>query len=249
MKLHLLAILACTIPLAGSDELSIHTEDGVGEIYYDYVVSDYSAIKILYEDSSGEAIRTFQRLAQHGEVAGLNILASMNGGIFEPDEVPTGLMIQDKKVISPLNLNDGKGNFFLKPNGVFYVTQDEAKIVESSLYNNKEEVYYATQSGPLLVSNGEIHSSFNKGSKSRRLRNGVGIMEDGRVILAISKKSSKRQPNLHEFASFFISKGCKQALYLDGVISELRIASAFKGKGRDYSSFIVIDSQIADKSE
>lgn len=215
---------------------------------YDYVIADLESINIVYEDELGEAIRTFQRLESYCKKHEIDCFAVMNGGIFEPGGKPTGLLVQDKELISPLNLNDGKGNFYLKPNGVFYITKNEVRIIESSLYDQvKEEVCYATQSGPLLVSGGGIHGAFDKASKSRKLRNGVGVLGDGRVILAISKKGSERQPNLFEFASFFISKGCKNALYLDGTISELRRGRDLQFKSGGFSSFVLVEGKKAQK--
>jgi len=43
----------------------------------------------------------------------------------------------------------------------------------------------------------------------------VGILPDNRVIFAMSKQ----EVNFYDFAEFFMSMGCKNALYLDGLVS------------------------------
>ena len=67
----------------------------------------------------------------------------------------------------------------------------------------------------MLVINGEIHSTFKKESTNFNIRNGVGILPNGEIIFAMSKK----EINFYEFAEYFKKIGCKNALYLDGFVS------------------------------
>jgi uncharacterized protein YigE (DUF2233 family) len=67
----------------------------------------------------------------------------------------------------------------------------------------------------MLVIDSVIHPKFNKGGQSKYIRNGVGILPNGKVLLAMSTS----ELNLYDFASFFLEKGCKNALYLDGYVS------------------------------
>jgi uncharacterized protein YigE (DUF2233 family) len=69
----------------------------------------------------------------------------------------------------------------------------------------------------MLLHNGIIHHEFKKGSVNVHIRNGVGILPDKSVIFAISSTPI----NLYDFADFFQSKGCKEALYLDGFVSRM----------------------------
>lgn len=68
----------------------------------------------------------------------------------------------------------------------------------------------------MLLINGKIHSAFKKGSTNFHIRNGVGILPDNRVIFAMSKS----KVNFYDFALYFKSLGCKNALYLDGYVSQ-----------------------------
>ena len=69
---------------------------------------------------------------------------------------------------------------------LFWITPDFENI----------NIKYATQSGPLLVIDGEIHDKFRYGSKNMNVRNGVGILPDGKLIFAISKEKI----NFYDFA-------------------------------------------------
>jgi uncharacterized protein YigE (DUF2233 family) len=91
------------------------------------------------------------------------------------------------------------------------------KVKESftGQFLKKEMIKYATQSGPMLIIDGQIHPAFKAGSTNVNIRNGVGILPDGRVIFAMSKTAV----NFYDFANYFKSLDCKNALYLDGVVS------------------------------
>ena len=67
-----------------------------------------------------------------------------------------------------------------------------------------------------------INAQFKQGSINLNIRNGVGIMPDGRVVFAIS-----REPvNFFDFGGWFKTQGCTEALYLDGAISRAYIPEA-----------------------
>lgn len=140
----------------------------------------------------------------------------MNGGMFAPNFAPQGLFIESGKTQAPLDTTKGAGNFYLKPNGVFYLNADRsAHIVPTAVFRNDGRVAYATQSGPMLVIDGRIHPAFRAGSANVQIRNGVGLLPDGRVLLAMSKTKI----SFYDFADYFRRVGCRQALYLDGFVS------------------------------
>jgi uncharacterized protein YigE (DUF2233 family) len=76
-------------------------------------------------------------------------------------------------------------------------------------------VKYATQSGPMLLTNGKIHPEFREGSTNLNIRNGVGILPNNKLVFAMSKK----EINFYDFAKYFQDLGCKNALFLDGFVS------------------------------
>ena len=175
-------------------------------------------LELFLRDEAGRTFGRFDRLRSWLASRNERLLFAMNAGMFRPDLSPVGLLVQDGQQVSPLNLSDGSGNFFLKPNGVFFVSESGPRIVESAEYPALARgVRLATQSGPLLVRNGVLHPAISAASTSRLLRNGVGISGDT-VIFVISE-----QPvNFYEMATYFRDElHCPDALYLDGVVSGL----------------------------
>ncbi|MES2708109.1 MAG: phosphodiester glycosidase family protein [Verrucomicrobiota bacterium] len=176
-------------------------------------------LQLFHRDGTGQPFNRFDRLEAWLQPQGRNLVFAMNAGMFHPGFEAVGLFVSDGKTLSPLNAADGKGNFFLKPNGVFAITDKGARVVETSEFSKLPgPVRLATQSGPLLVRGGKFHPAFNAGSVSRLIRNGVGVMSPEKVVFAISDEPV----NFHEFATLFRDTlKCPDALFLDGTISSL----------------------------
>jgi uncharacterized protein YigE (DUF2233 family) len=183
-----------------------------------YVVKNKQHIKLYYKNESGEKFTTIENLKNQLSSKKQQLVFAMNGGMFTPEFSPVGLYIDNYRQIKSLSKARGGGNFGLKPNGVFYITSDnKAAICKTEDFHNNGKIKYATQSGPMLVINGQIHPAFKRGSSNVNIRNGVGILPDGNVLFAITKE----EVNFYDFAMFFKQKGCKNALFLDGSISEM----------------------------
>jgi uncharacterized protein YigE (DUF2233 family) len=73
----------------------------------------------------------------------------------------------------------------------------------------------------MLVIEGQIHPALKEGSTNLNIRNGVGILPGNKVIFAMSKQ----EVNFYDFANYFKSMGCKNALYLDGFVSRTYLPS------------------------
>ncbi len=144
------------------------------------------------------------------------LVFAANGGMFMKDYSPLGLYIENSKQIQKINRKQkGYGNFYLQPNGVFSLTKDHVpQIVKTDQFKTSNKLQYATQSGPMLVIDGVIHPKFNAPSKNVHIRNGVGILPDGQLLFAMSKK----RINFYRLAEFFKTRGCQNALYLDGFV-------------------------------
>lgn len=176
------------------------------------------ALGLYLRDDQGRPLYSPARLQRWLVARGQRLRYAMNAGMYEPDYSPVGLFVADGKELSALNLREGEGNFYLKPNGVFLLSDSGARVVESSRYPAMARgVRLATQSGPLLLHDGRIHPKFDPQSKSRHIRNGIAV-KDGIVLLAISDTPV----NLYEFAAYFRDElQCRDALYLDGTVSSL----------------------------
>lgn len=175
-------------------------------------------LRLFLYDEQGAPLHRLKRLDALLKSQGKRLRFAMNAGMYEPDYAPVGLYVTDGRQLAPLNLAEGEGNFYLKPNGVFLLGSDGPKIVESSRYPAQASgVRLATQSGPLLLQQGAIHPRFDPGSKSRQIRNGVGV--DGEIAYFVI---SDDPVSLYEFAQYFRDNlKCSDALYLDGAISSL----------------------------
>lgn len=151
--------------------------------------------------------------------ANRDIQVATNAGIFTPELVPGGLLVSDGEELVGLNLADGGGNFHLKPNAVFAILESGTATVVDSVAYDPAGVVHATQSGPALLLDGQVHPEFREGSTNLAVRSGVGVSPEGDVVyLAISTGLT----NLWDFATLFRDQlEVEDALYLDGQISDL----------------------------
>ena len=195
-----------------------------GTIFHTYVTKP-DRISLFWRDPSGKPFHQFSTLQKFLVGQHKRIRFMMNGGIFEEGGIPSGLLVIDGETLNPLNTSPGQGNFFLQPNGVFYIDDHgAAHVVATSDYARAHpKSRLAIQSGPLLLRDGKTHPAFRAASTSYLHRNGVGILPDGRVLFAITEFGQSRYANLFEFADFFRSQGCRDALFLDGDISQMKI--------------------------
>ena len=189
----------------------------------DYIIS-YIAdpknqnIVFFWKNDEGETFRSIENLKDYVANKNQELIFAMNGGMYNSDNSPQGLFISQYKIKTPIDTSSGPGNFYLKPNGIFYITNDNISIVcQMSEFINNGNIKYATQSGPMLLINGKFHPAFKKGSSNLNIRNGVGILPDNKVIFAMSKK----EINFYDFAGYFKKLGCENALYLDGFVSRM----------------------------
>jgi uncharacterized protein YigE (DUF2233 family) len=178
----------------------------------------------FYWKSNGENIKNISKLKTVLENQNSKLIFATNGGMFDEKLSPIGLFIENGELIKTLNTkvlkSEEKGtlpNFYLEPNGVFYITQEEkAGICKTTAYPNVSNVKFATQSGPMLVIDGEINKIFDPNSRNFNIRNGVGILPNNELVFAISMN----KVSFYDFARYFKEEGCSNALFLDGYVSK-----------------------------
>jgi uncharacterized protein YigE (DUF2233 family) len=193
------------------------SKNSIGDNVVSFTVDPQTQdLQLFWKNDKGEILKNILNLKTYVENKNLTLIFAMNGGMFNKDYSPQGLFIQNNKLLSPLDTANGYGNFYLKPNGVFYITADNIAFVCNTIdFIDHGKIKYATQSGPMLVVDGEIHSAFKERSTNLNVRNGVGILPGNKVVFAMSKK----EINFYDFAKYFQGLGCKNALYLDGFVS------------------------------
>ena len=190
------------------------TFEGVSYIVCEVGLDDYDVV-LKRAEQAGKPFGDLARLA-----AAEPFIFAVNAGMYHEDFTPVGLHIENGSEQSPINLADAEGNFFLKPNGVFYVDeQGNAGVVESTAFSTAGiKPKLATQSGPMLVIDGKIHPRFEENGTSRHIRNGVGADGGKRAVFAISRGPV----SLGSFARLFRDAlECKNALFFDGTVSAL----------------------------
>ena len=189
----------------------------------DFTVCRYDSREhelVLFLDEGNAPLRSFARLEPRLGARRERLLFAMNAGMYDSGGRPIGLYIEDGRQRRELNLAEGPGNFHLKPNGVLAVAADgTVAIVRSEEWRRSgRRARWATQSGPLLVSGGEVHPRIRPHGDSLYVRNGVCTADAGAAWFAISE-----QPvSFGRFARFLRDGlGCRDALYLDGAVSSL----------------------------
>lgn len=229
--LTLLALVLVATGCTASTHAPSSREVKVDGLLYRVVTIDlkHEALSLHWRDpASGTAYGDIETLRQWGAAHGRHLLFAANAGIYDHKNVPLGLYVEDGKALVGLNLahgNPASGNFSLLPNGVFAIYPDGHAAVRRSadFKTDGKPVRWATQSGPMLVIAGQLNPQFEGDSPSLKWRSGVCAKTPTEVIFAVSEVPV----NFHDFAQLFRDElGCRDALYLDGSISQLYVDGA-----------------------
>jgi uncharacterized protein YigE (DUF2233 family) len=181
-------------------------------------------VRTFWRDADGSYFGSIDRVANRLNQQGEKLACASNAGIYGKDLRPLGLYVEYKRIFRHLNTRkEGYGNFYVQPNGVFWITQTGAHIgttdeVQSNWDQIVAEIRFAIQSGPILFSANKINPIFTQGSENRLVRNGICVKSDTEFALA----KSRYPINFYDFATVLRDEvGCRDGLYLDGSISEL----------------------------
>jgi uncharacterized protein YigE (DUF2233 family) len=193
-------------------------------------------LKLFWKDTNGKKLGSLAKLEAYLSRNKRTFLAGMNAGIFDTNFAPLGLHAERGRVLHPVKTRrSGYGNFYLQPNGVFYMDASGAHVTDTLEFTrSSKQVLEATQSGPALVLRGKLHPSFQAGSRNRLPRNAIGVSSVNTVQLVISDD----WVNFYDLARFMrdVLK-CSDALYLDGNISKLRVPNSRDEDG-DFAGMI-----------
>lgn len=181
-------------------------------------VSTTDDLRLFHSGPEG-AYGSFTAVNRALEPQGQRLAFAMNAGMYHKDLSPVGLYIENGVEHARLITSDGPGNFGLLPNGVFCVGTKFAVVESRRFAKSPPDCRFATQSGPMLVIDGNLHPRFLATSDSLNYRNGVGVSPDGATAyFAISND----EVNFHSFARLFRDVlQVRDALFLDGSISRL----------------------------
>ncbi len=177
-------------------------------------------LRLFLKDESGSVLGHFSSVNDALASEGKRLAFAMNAGMYHDDRSPVGHYVENGQEQMRVIANPGPGNFGLLPNGVFCIREGRADVFETlDFVDQSPDCAFATQSGPMLVIDGELHPRFLPDSTSRYVRNGVGTSSDGtRAVFAISDD----YVTFHEFGSLFRDVlETPNALFLDGNISRM----------------------------
>ncbi len=180
-------------------------------------------LELRWRDPDDQPFASIDGLRHWASAQGRSVVFATNAGIYDRQFRPLGLYIEDGKALRPLNTAQGaarSGNFSMQPNGVFFVDQSgRAGVVTTQHWRDRRiDARIATQSGPMLVVDGEINPNFDAQSDSLKWRSGVCAKTPQQVVFAVSEAPV----TFHAFARLFRDElGCRDALYLDGTLSQI----------------------------
>lgn len=215
--MRLLALAFCLAPVA-AEAAECRDTSFEGASYTVCEVAAGEDLRLFHSGPDG-AYGSFRKLDEALAATGKALGFAMNAGMYHRDLAPVGLYVEDGVEVSAIVTSDGPGNFGLLPNGVFCIGETFRVIESRTFKRDRPECRYATQSGPMLVIDGQLHPKLLRGSDSLYVRNGVGVSEDGqRAVFVISNDAV----NFDAFARLFRDElGLPDALYFDGNISRL----------------------------
>ena len=213
------ALIAMTLP-AVADSCEKRQFEGKGYAVCTVDAADQDKLRLWLDGPDGRVLGDFRSV--RGTLPQGQVLAfAMNAGMYHPDFSPVGLFRADGVEKGALVTAGGGGNFGMRPNGVFCVgAKAPFQVIESRRFAEvRPDCRLATQSGPMLLIQSELHPRFVAESDSRYIRNGVGVSRDFNTAWFVISDGAV---TFHEFARFFRDElSAHNALYFDGSISRL----------------------------
>ena len=148
-------------------------------------------------------------------LSGKGVYFAITAGIVDTGCNPAGLLVQDGHEMHPLNMGNGNGNFYLKPNGYLAMDSTGTCTIDISEHYKDQGYMLAVQSGPMLLTNSQVNPAFDMHSKNKSIRCGVGIYREGRTAHLVFIKSLT-PVSFYELTALFKDKyKCTDALTLE----------------------------------
>ena len=178
------------------------------------------SIRIIVGPDGGQPYRSLAAFAAKRPRKAAQLRFAMNAGMFGEDGRPIGYTVIAGKRVHALNRASATGNFYMKPNGVFFGRGGKWQVLSTDVFADtvRKRPDFATQSGPMLVIEGQLHPQIAPDGPSKKIRNGVGVDPTGRAHFVISEAPI----SFGKLARFYhdVLKA-PNALFLDGTVSQL----------------------------
>ena len=177
-------------------------------------------IRIVVGPQGGQPYRSLAAYAAARPRNAAPVRFAMNAGMFGEDGNPIGYTVIAGKRVHTLNRASATGNFYLKPNGVFFGSGGKWQVLATDTFADSvtRRPEFATQSGPMLVIDGVLHPDIAADGPSKKIRNGVGVDPAGRAHFVISEAPI----SFGKLARYYrdVLKA-RNALFLDGTVAQL----------------------------
>ena len=127
--------------------------------------AESATLNLALFSTKSATVRVFDNPAGNDDLAAAmrreRCLAGVNGGYFDPEDKPVGLVISDGKVIAPLR----KARLL---SGVMVVSAGRLQLLRVAEYSPKRQATAALQCGPFLVDRGQPVPGLNDTRPARR---------------------------------------------------------------------------------
>jgi exopolysaccharide biosynthesis protein len=146
-----------TSSIAGGEHRHIVlSETGLGE---------EATLDLAFFSAKSATLRTIDNPKGESDLAAVarraRAIAGVNGGYFDPQNAPVGLLISDGKLIAPLR----KARLL---SGVLVITRARVEVIRPGEYSSRKNVIGAVQCGPFLVDDGKAVAGLNETRPARR---------------------------------------------------------------------------------
>ena len=192
--------------------ISLEESETGGRATLDCALFDSAEASLRVIDQPGSDLA--EVIKQH------HALAGVNGGYFDPENAPVGLLVSESRVLSPLR----KAKLLT---GVLFATRGKVDIIRTGRFAMSGKIRAAVQCGPLLVDAAQSVGGLND---SRAARRTFAVVDGkGRATMGVSSPVSLAQlARILCRANLFGKTKVARALNLDGGSS-----SAFWFAGRE----------------
>lgn len=132
----------------------------------------------------------------------------VNGGFFDAKHEVMGVLVSDGRALSPKS--DALGG------GVFTIANGVASLQATETYAAPEDLVFAVQAKPRLVV--DAKSNIGAGNEKNAERTALCSRDHGATLEVVLARGDKPGdgPSLALFADMLVSRGCEEALNLDG---------------------------------
>ena len=93
-------------------------------------------VRLYWNRSDGTPYAYLSALPRSLEGGAGRLLFATNAGMFDSNLKPVGLYVEQGRELAHANIKSGRGNFHMKPNGIFYISAGRAAVAETQAFSS-----------------------------------------------------------------------------------------------------------------